>query len=170
MSTLTVTHAKQGSECICIQLKEEEKKLKQPFAGVRAGKPAQSDELKRRLSAMRRFVPWGSKVAFQPLVKQPEPPEEEEEEAADDANAQEPAKAAEPLPPGVEPLILWQPGMLQCHRAHASAAALRCVVSSVCAACHSSCGRRRCIIAHATVNRHCTSCRGRANRDARESG
>ena len=94
-----------------LQMKEEEKKLKQPFAGVRAGKPAQSNELKRRLSAMRRFVPWGSKDPFKPLKMEPDSPQEEEEEAADDAVAEEPAKA-EQLPPGVEPLILWQPGML----------------------------------------------------------
>lgn len=92
-----------------LQLREEEKKLKQPFAGVRAGKPAQSDELKRRLTAMRRFVPWGSKDAFTPLKAAPEAPEEEEEEAAADAAVAE--APAEQLPPGIEPLVLWQPGV-----------------------------------------------------------
>jgi hypothetical protein len=58
---------------------------------------------------MRRFVPWGSKDAFQPLSRA-EVPEEQEEEAEDDTVADEQPKVEAVLPPGVEPLILWQPG------------------------------------------------------------
>ena len=71
-----------------------------PFAGAAAGHSA---ELARRLASRRRFVPWGSNVnvatlgrpvgagAFaSPLNPKPEEP------------------AEEPLPPGVEPLVLWE--------------------------------------------------------------
>ena len=71
-----------------------------PFAGASAGHSA---ELARRLASRRRFVPWGSNVnvatlsrpvgagAFaSPLNPKPEEP------------------AEEPLPPGVEPLMLWE--------------------------------------------------------------
>ena len=71
-----------------------------PFAGASVGHSA---ELARRLASRRRFVPWGSNVnvatlsrpvgagAFaSPLNPKPEEP------------------AEEPLPPGVEPLVLWE--------------------------------------------------------------
>ena len=71
-----------------------------PFAGASAGHSA---ELARRLASRRRFVPWGSNVnvatlsrpvgagAFaSPLNPKPEEP------------------AEEPLPPGIEPLVLWE--------------------------------------------------------------
>lgn len=97
-----------------VQIREAEKLLKQPFGGVREGKPAQSTDLKRRLSAMRRFVPWGGGGNFVPAHLKALPLEEEEN--ADEAAAEPEAEAAavEPLPDGVEPMYVWQPGAPRC--------------------------------------------------------
>ncbi|KAG8072506.1 hypothetical protein GUJ93_ZPchr0006g44886 [Zizania palustris] len=59
-----------------------------------------NEQLARRLSARKRFVPWGS---MQPLAVTnilPQSPVV----ASDDSLEKE-----EPLPPGIDPLILWQP-------------------------------------------------------------
>ncbi|KAM0895634.1 hypothetical protein ACQ4PT_023723 [Festuca glaucescens] len=61
-----------------------------------------SEHLARRLSARKRFVPWGSAQPFACAVinNLPQSPFI----ASDDSSEKE-----EPLPPGIEPLILWQP-------------------------------------------------------------
>ena len=71
-----------------------------PFAGAAAGHSA---ELARRLAARRRFVPWGSTTNAaapgRPLAVAPLG-------APGGAGASEPKE--EPLPPGIEPLVLWE--------------------------------------------------------------
>ncbi|KAG0596659.1 hypothetical protein M758_UG273900 [Ceratodon purpureus] len=62
--------------------------------------PTSQAELLRRLQARKRFVPWGcTRSPFTPIINGPLPLASVLEE--------EPPK--EELPPGVEPLILWQP-------------------------------------------------------------
>ena len=105
-----------------MQIREGEKLLKQPFGGVREGKPAQSNDLKRRLSAMRRFVPWGGGANFVPAHLKTLPLDEDEADAAAEPEA-EAAVAAEQLPEGVEPMYVWQPGALPTLEALRSCAA-----------------------------------------------
>ncbi|CAM0943959.1 unnamed protein product [Alopecurus aequalis] len=59
-----------------------------------------SEHLARRLSARKRFVPWGSSQPLAVINNLPQAPSI----ASDDSSEKE-----EPLPPGIEPLILWQP-------------------------------------------------------------
>ncbi|KAM3243970.1 hypothetical protein ACQJBY_055722 [Aegilops geniculata] len=59
-----------------------------------------SELLARRLSARKRFVPWGSAQPF----AVPNNLQQLPTIASDDSSEKE-----EPLPPGIEPLILWQP-------------------------------------------------------------
>ncbi|XP_074571282.1 DNA repair and recombination protein RAD54 [Curcuma longa] len=62
----------------------------------------QNDELSRRLWARKRFVPWGSSAPRRPLVAIDyiqHPPS---------INSDDPEKEDQLLPPGIEPLILWQ--------------------------------------------------------------
>ncbi|MED6217764.1 DNA-dependent ATPase protein rad54 [Stylosanthes scabra] len=63
--------------------------------------------LARRLSARKRFVPWGSSACF------PRPPLVDlnaNENASCIDNAEQPHDKIEvPLPPGIDPLILWHP-------------------------------------------------------------
>jgi DNA repair and recombination RAD54-like protein len=59
-----------------------------------------SEHLARRLSARKRFVPWGSAQPFAVTTNLPQAPTI----AIDNSPEKE-----EPLPPGIEPLILWQP-------------------------------------------------------------
>ena len=62
--------------------------------------PTSHAELLRRLSVRKRFVPWGcTRSPFTPVTNVPLPLAPVQEE--------EPPKAE--LPPGVEPLVLWQP-------------------------------------------------------------
>ncbi|XP_066319606.1 DNA repair and recombination protein RAD54-like isoform X1 [Miscanthus floridulus] len=58
-----------------------------------------NEQLARRLSARKRFVPWGSTQTFAVIHHLPQPPVV----ASDSSSEKE-----EPLPPGIEPLILWQ--------------------------------------------------------------
>ncbi|XP_042427998.1 DNA repair and recombination protein RAD54-like [Zingiber officinale] len=62
----------------------------------------QNDELSRRLWARKRFVPWGSSAPRRPLVAIDyiqHPPS---------INSDDPEREDQLLPPGIEPLILWQ--------------------------------------------------------------
>uniref|UniRef100_J3LHD5 DNA repair and recombination protein RAD54 n=2 Tax=Oryza brachyantha TaxID=4533 RepID=J3LHD5_ORYBR len=59
-----------------------------------------NEQLSRRLSARKRFVPWGSVQPFAVTNILPRSPAV----ASDDSVEKE-----ETLPPGIEPLILWQP-------------------------------------------------------------
>lgn len=62
----------------------------------------QNDELSRRLWARKRFVPWGSSAPRRPLVAIDyiqHPPS---------SNSHDPENEDQLLPPGIEPLILWQ--------------------------------------------------------------
>lgn len=62
--------------------------------------PGSQAELLRRLSARKRFVPWGCvRSPFTPITNVPLPLAPAPEEP--------PPKVE--LPPGVEPLVLWQP-------------------------------------------------------------
>ena len=71
-----------------------------PFAGAAAGHSA---ELARRLAARRRFVPWGSTTNVAAPGK---PLAFASPMGALGAGNAEPVP--EPLPPGVEPLVLWE--------------------------------------------------------------
>ena len=77
---------------------------------MRAGQPAQTADLKRRLSAMRKFVPWGGSGNFIPAHMRAAVPDEPEEEPAAEPEIAEPAAPKEQLPESVEPLFLWRPG------------------------------------------------------------
>jgi DNA repair and recombination RAD54-like protein len=86
--------------------------LRRPFKSPHPTAPAVSDALRRKLVARKAFVPWGG-GAFVPL-KLKVPPRELLGLPQDAAGlgAASPAPAAEPavvLPPGVEPLVLWEP-------------------------------------------------------------
>lgn len=60
--------------------------------------------LRRRLLARKHFVPWGSNKPFTPLkVSLPPPADLPELQAA----AAQPPQEDLTLPPGVEPLVLW---------------------------------------------------------------
>jgi hypothetical protein len=78
--------------------------LRRPFKSPHPDAPARSLDLQKKLSARRTFVPWGANAPFRPAVlaaplgggaggaggpPAPPPPVE--------------------LPPGVEPLVLWEP-------------------------------------------------------------
>jgi DNA repair and recombination protein RAD54 and RAD54-like protein len=58
-----------------------------------------NEQLARRLLARKRFVPWGSAQAFAVVHTIPRSPA-----IVSDNSLQK----EEPLPPGIEPLILWQ--------------------------------------------------------------
>jgi hypothetical protein len=92
-----------------MQIREAEKQLKKPFEGVRPGKPAQTQDLKRRLSAMRRFVPWGGGANFVPGHLQ-KATGDEDIDTKESSPAPEEALIQCELPEGVEPLYVWQPG------------------------------------------------------------
>ncbi|KAL6912084.1 hypothetical protein ACP4OV_000889 [Aristida adscensionis] len=58
-----------------------------------------SEQLARRLLARKRFVPWGSTQTFAAIHNIPQSPT-----ISSDISSEK----EEPLPPGIEPLILWQ--------------------------------------------------------------
>ena len=58
-----------------------------------------NEQLARRLSARKRFVPWGSTQTFAVTRDLPQSP------AVTSVSSSE---KEEPLPPGIEPLVLWQ--------------------------------------------------------------
>ena len=94
-----------------VQISEADKRLKQPFQGVRPGQPAMSNELKRRLAIQRQWVPFGSTVPFVPPLPQV-PEEDNADEAGQDEDrskeaVQVPAKTE--LPEDIAPLFLWRP-------------------------------------------------------------
>ena len=70
-----------------------------PFKGASDRPAGPSAELQRRLATRRRFVPWGS-GAPKPFAL-PTP-------AAPGPDPSLDAASEEPLPPGVEPLVLWE--------------------------------------------------------------
>ncbi|KAG2497992.1 hypothetical protein HYH03_004251 [Edaphochlamys debaryana] len=87
-------------------LQEADKVLRRPFTSPVQGAPAVSEALKRKLASRRTIVPWGSST---PVTRpaawarpsstpapSPAPPEPE------------PKQPEIVLPPGVEPLVLWQ--------------------------------------------------------------
>lgn len=85
--------------------------LRRPFKSPHPTAPAVSDALRRKLVARKAFVPWGG-GAFVPLKLKVPPRELGLPEDAAGLGAASPAPAAEPavvLPPGVEPLVLWEP-------------------------------------------------------------
>ncbi|XP_062020787.1 protein CHROMATIN REMODELING 25-like, partial [Rosa rugosa] len=62
-----------------------------------------NDQLARRLSARRRFVPWGgsSSAPFFPVIERfPSLPNDAEKDVVEEIVT---------LPPGIDPLVLWQP-------------------------------------------------------------
>eukprot|EP00878_Enallax_costatus_P045593 GHUV01055013.1.p1 GENE.GHUV01055013.1~~GHUV01055013.1.p1 ORF type:complete len:196 (+),score=48.44 GHUV01055013.1:302-889(+) len=88
-----------------LSIKEGEQVLKRAFRSPAPGAPAQSDALRRRLAARKHFVPWGSNKPFTPIrATVPSPIEPQPQQAA----AQPPPEDTA-LPPGVEPLVLWDP-------------------------------------------------------------
>lgn len=61
----------------------------------------QNEQLSRRLWARKRFVPWGStRPALVPITNMLDIPSTAEEALSEDIIS---------LPPGIEPLVLWQP-------------------------------------------------------------
>ncbi|WVZ73525.1 hypothetical protein U9M48_021822, partial [Paspalum notatum var. saurae] len=64
-----------------------------------SGYSENNEQLARRLSARKRFVPWGSTQTFTVIHNLPQ------SLAVASSNSTE---KEEPLPPGIEPLILWQ--------------------------------------------------------------
>ncbi|KAJ1256270.1 hypothetical protein BS78_K054500 [Paspalum vaginatum] len=64
-----------------------------------SGYSENNEQLARRLSARKRFVPWGSTQTFAVIHNLPQSPAV----ASNSSTEKE-----EPLPPGIEPLILWQ--------------------------------------------------------------
>ncbi|RLN09840.1 DNA repair and recombination protein RAD54 [Panicum miliaceum] len=58
-----------------------------------------NEHLARRLSARKRFVPWGSTQAFAVTHNLPQSPV---------VTSVSSSEKEEPLPPGIEPLVLWQ--------------------------------------------------------------
>ncbi|MQM10174.1 hypothetical protein Taro_043064, partial [Colocasia esculenta] len=74
------------------------KPFKPPFHD---GYSDRNEELVRRLCARKRFVPWGSSrpalVVINSLINIPT------------SIGKDPIEPDQPLPPGIEPLILWQP-------------------------------------------------------------
>jgi DNA repair and recombination RAD54-like protein len=75
--------------------------LRKPFKSPHPNAPARSDALRRALVARKQFVPWGaSGKPFQAPVKFI--PQSSDDPAADSAAPIE-------LPPGIEPLVLWEP-------------------------------------------------------------
>ncbi|KAL4440282.1 hypothetical protein ABPG75_003283 [Micractinium tetrahymenae] len=85
--------------------------LRRPFKCPAPGAPAVSQALKRKLAARKAFVPWGG-GKFVPLKLKAPPrdllPEAELPAGAPAAPAAAPAAPAVVLPPGVEPLVLWE--------------------------------------------------------------
>jgi hypothetical protein len=97
---------------VCVtQIRDSEKVLRMPFASVRPGQPAQSEDLKRRMSAIRKFVPWKGSGNFVPMHLRDVPEEDPEAPAEDDSAVTKDEEAPKDvLPPGIEPLVLWRPG------------------------------------------------------------
>lgn len=76
--------------------------LRKPFKSPHPNAPARSEALRRALVARKQFVPWGaSGKPFQAPVKFIP-------QTSDDPSADAAAPPVE-LPPGIEPLILWEP-------------------------------------------------------------
>jgi DNA repair and recombination RAD54-like protein len=76
--------------------------LRKPFKSPHPNAPARSEALRRALIARKQFVPWGaSGKPFQAPVKFI--PQSSDDPAA------EAAAAPVELPPGIEPLVLWEP-------------------------------------------------------------
>lgn len=75
--------------------------VRKPFKPPCAdGYSNQNDQLLRRLSARKRFVPWGSdRPALVPITNRLNIPVNVEEEVPEESTK---------LPPDIEPLILWQ--------------------------------------------------------------
>lgn len=63
--------------------------------------------LRRRLAARKHFIPWGSNKAFTPIRAPLPPPSNSEPPAA------QPPPEDTALPPGVEPLVLWDPAEVE---------------------------------------------------------
>jgi hypothetical protein len=98
-----------------LQILEGQKQLRKPFAPPVDGQPAQSEDLRRRLSARRRFVPWGGGTAnFVPHYLQVAAAADVEEQAVEELEIACPnqavAKPSGQQEPEVAPLVLWQPG------------------------------------------------------------
>ncbi|KAD2806103.1 hypothetical protein E3N88_39480 [Mikania micrantha] len=85
-----------------LSVSEREAVLKKPFKPPSAhGYSDQNEQLIRRLCARKRFVPWGSnRPALIPITNRLNAHVTVEEEVPEEITK---------LPPGVEPLILWQP-------------------------------------------------------------
>lgn len=64
--------------------------------------------LRKKLLARKHFVPWGSSKPFTPLRLLPTPAATDPQLLAAAAAAQPPAEELT-LPPGIEPLVLWDP-------------------------------------------------------------
>jgi DNA repair and recombination RAD54-like protein len=78
--------------------------LRRPFKSPHPDAPARSLDLQKKLSARRTFVPWGANAPFRPAVLAA--PRGAGAGAAGGPPAPPPPVE---LPPGLEPLVLWEP-------------------------------------------------------------
>ena len=77
----------------------EEAKLRMPFKSPVPGAPNMSDEMRRRILALKTFVPWGSRNAWTPPAPVvPPPPPPMDDGAPDDEPPPEPLELYSPTP------------------------------------------------------------------------
>ena len=86
-----------------LTVKDAELVLKRAFKSPHPNAPSRSVALRKALVARKTFVPWGSGKSFQPVKVTIAPFQSD-----DTAMPGSPDKMVE-LPPGIEPLILWEP-------------------------------------------------------------
>ena len=82
--------------------------LLKPFKSPHPNAPARSESLRRALAARKQFVPWGAGKPFQPPIRPPTHPDDDDGTATTTTVTTTTDPSVE-LPPGIEPLVLWEP-------------------------------------------------------------